>query len=98
METITTRRAGGAKVGVIVGVNASVGVVVCVAVGEAVAVSVGACVAVEIGVCEAVCSGKDSPGLLGIWQASRNRIEKRSRIFRHVRECFINILLWEGGL
>lgn len=70
-----------------------VGVSVCGAVGEAVAVSVGACVAVcvsegvadAVGVSEAVGTSTDSPGLVGIWQASRRRMEERRKIFWRVR-------------
>ena len=82
METITTRRAGGANVVVTVGESVLVGVAVGVAVCEAVAVNVGACVAV--GGCEGVGRSKDSPGVLGIWQASRRRIENRSKVVRRV--------------
>ena len=49
METITTRRAGAAKVGVIV----DEGVSVRVAVKVTVAVKVGVCVSAAVGVCEA---------------------------------------------
>src|SRR5688500_4258327 len=69
METITTRRAGGANVGVIVGESVLVGVADGVTVCDAVGVSVGA--GVTVGECEAVGRSKDSPGPLGIWQASR---------------------------
>lgn len=63
-ERITTRRAGGAKVGVIVGEGVSVGVAVNVAVAvcEAVGVRVGVKVAVGVNVGER----RETPGTLGI--------------------------------
>lgn len=66
MERITTRRAGGAKVGGIVGEGVLVGSAVSVMVGtcEAVEVSVGVYVAVCVAV--AVGARKDNPGAAGI--------------------------------
>ena len=95
MERITTRRAGGAKVGVSVGEGVSVGVAVnvCVAVAvcEAVGVRVGVWVAVDV--CEAVGGRKENPGAPGIWQASRTSNEKtKSSVLR--REVFMECFYW----
>jgi hypothetical protein len=89
IETITTRRVEGATVGVIegvceaVGVAVSVAVTVCVREGVIEAVTVG--VRVEVDVRLGVDTGRDSPGALDIWQASRRRIEKRRRLVLRVR-------------
>jgi hypothetical protein len=75
IETITTRRAGGAKVGVGVGVGVSVGVGVWV--GVAVDVSVGVMDGVNVSV--GVGVGPKIGALLGIWQASRMNRERAKR-------------------
>ena len=68
MDTITTRRVEGTKVGVCVAVGVSVGVAVAVCVVVAVAVNVAVCVAVgvkvEVGV--EVVGAKGSPTATGI--------------------------------
>ena len=72
IEIITTRRAGGAKVGVgvRVGVSVGVGVYVGVAVGVRVGVTEGVRLGVGVGV------GPKKGTLLGIWQASRVNIKR----------------------
>src|SRR6185436_11430012 len=70
MDTITTRRAGGANVGIVVADGVSVSVAVCVGVTEAVAVAVnvGVWVAVNVKVEVDVEVGttKGSPAATGI--------------------------------
>jgi hypothetical protein len=93
IETITTRRAESATVGVIegdgvceaVGVAVRVAVIVCVGVAEAVSVGAGVGVNVRLG----VDTGRDRPGGLDIWQASRRRIEKRREIVLRARWFFM---------
>jgi hypothetical protein len=70
MDTITTRRAGGVNVGVVVGDGVSVSVAVCegAVVAVAVAVNVGVWVAVDVkvGVGVEVGATKGSPAATGI--------------------------------
>ena len=88
MEMITTRRAAGTRVGVMVGMGD------CVAVGDAasvaVAVKVGGSVSVAGGVAVsvwvAVGRRRDNPGALESWQASRMNREKIERNALRVRE------------
>jgi hypothetical protein len=81
IDTMTTRRAGGAKVGVGVGVSMAVAARVAVAVGVRVGVRV--CVNVVVRVDVKVESRKDGPGVLDSWQASESSKEKmKSNAFR----------------
>ena len=81
MDTITTRCAGGANVGVKVGDGVSVSVAVAVAVSVNVGdgVAVGVCVAVCVAVGVELDSPKGSPAATGIWQASRITNEETDR-------------------
>jgi hypothetical protein len=93
MDTITTRRAGGAKIGIVVDVCVTVGAGVCVC--EVVAVRVGVCVAEGVEVAVSVKAGsRIGTAAAGAWHASRtnNRsiVMNTSRGDFRVR-CFIGI-------
>jgi hypothetical protein len=96
IETITTRLTEDPTVGVLVGdgVCEAVGVTVWVGVPVCVAVSVGARVGLDVRL--GVDIGKDSPGELGIWQASRRRIEKIKKLVLRVRWVFMKCVLYNG--
>lgn len=80
IDRIMTRRARGAGVAVAEGKGVSVGGRVAVTV----AVRVGGCVAVAVAV-------GGARGLLGIWQASRSRIEKTDKT--SLRTLFESIVI-----
>jgi hypothetical protein len=102
IETITTRCVEDTTVGVIegegvcdaVGIAVCVAVIVCVAVAEA--VKVGARVGVDVRL--GVDTGRDSPGALDIWQASRRKIEKRRKLALCGRWFFMKCILYDGTI
>ena len=85
MDMITTRRAGGAKVGVTVGDWVAVAVCVRVAVTVAVAVNVAVADGVKVEVGVEGGGAKGSPAATGSWQASRKSNEKTDKSNLRIR-------------
>ena len=88
---ISTRRAGGAKVGMIVGeaVAVVVGIKVCVTIAVGVDVKVGTTVGIGETVGNKVGGITGSPASAGVWQASRMAIDKISRNDLRVRSILM---------